>query len=319
MKKILVTGASGFIGSAICRNLAVKNRVIGFDLKPSTIGEVICVKGCILNMDDIKSVLSKYKPDIVIHCAAVTHQKLKSQFCSDNYNQSNYMATKNIFQEAAKVNPQVHLIFLSSISVYGEKQIRKLVKEKDECYPISDYAVSKLKAEKSLVKLFNEFLLNRVDILRLAPVYDVSWSLNLEKRVFAPMKLFYIRFGTGCQKISVLSRSNLVDFIAHRIEGNIEDRFCNTLNISDQFPCSFNEIIEIFKQSAHHPKRRVVKVPLWLVWVITRIGGKMMKQKSGCIYSFYDKLSKNLIFDNTRMLSFGYTPVETLKSVYNKQ
>ena len=319
MKTILVTGASGFIGRAICRNLALKHHVIGFDRNFYSIAGVTPAIGCILNQDDIRSVLHKYRPDIVVHCAGIAHQKFKNSLSVDDYDQLNNLAAKKLCMEAAKVNQKVYFIFLSSISVYGEKHIGKEVKENDECFPTSDYAVSKLKAEKSLTRLFNQSRVNKLDILRLAPVYDISWSLNLEKRVLAPKELFYMRFGSGCQKVSVLARENLVGFIAHRVEGNLGNRFCNILNICDQFPCAFNEIIETFKQSGYHPNRWVVTIPLWLVWAGTRIAGKIMKRKSQWIHSFYDKLAKSLIFDNTRMLESGYKPPETLRSVYIKR
>lgn len=319
MKTILVTGASGFLGRAICRNLTLKNHVIGFDRNSHSIDGVTCVKGCILNQDDIRSVLRKHRPDIVIHCAGIAHQKFEPRSSAGDFDQFNNLATKNLSLEAAKVNPQVHFIFLSSICVYGEKQNGKEVKENDICCPTSDYAVSKLKAEKSLIQLFDQSLVNRVDLLRLAPVYDKFWSFNLEKRVFAPKKIFYMRCGSGCQKMSVLARENLVEFIDHRVDSDLGNRFCNTLNICDEFPCTFNELIETFKQCRYHPDRWVVTIPLWLVWLATRIAGKILKHKSEWIHSFYDKLAKDLIFDNTLMLESGYKPTKTLRSVYIKR
>jgi len=50
-------------------------------------------------------------------------------------------------------------------------------------------------------------------ILRLAPVYDRKWSLNLDRRIFTPKKIAYLRFGSGLQKMSALAKSNLIDFI----------------------------------------------------------------------------------------------------------
>jgi len=46
----------------------------------------------------------------------------------------------------------VHFIFLSSISVYGEDNLKDSVSEESECNPSSDYAQSKLDAEKRLIK-----------------------------------------------------------------------------------------------------------------------------------------------------------------------
>ncbi|MCP3940376.1 MAG: NAD-dependent epimerase/dehydratase family protein [Desulfobacteraceae bacterium] len=319
MKTILVTGASGFVGRAVCRKLSSNNRVIGFDKDryPGVEGErMIFVSGSITDKNDVQAVFGRYTPDSVVHCAGIAHQKFNTNLSVDNYDQVNNVATKNIALAAIRVNPSVHFIFLSSICVYGEKHGETEIKENDGCWPTSQYAVSKLTAENNLVQLFDNCQINKLDILRLAPVYDISWSGNLEKRVCGPQNLVYLRFGSGDQKMSILARQNLVDFISHRIENNLMQRVCNYFNVTDKRPCSFNKIIKIFKTSEYRPDRRIITVSLSLVWIITRVAGLFIKGKGLLIYSFYDKLSKELVFDNTRMLETGFDPRYTLKSVF---
>ena len=52
-----------------------------------------------------------------------------------------------------------------------------------------------------------------VTIFRLAPVYDETWSHNLDRRVLAPLQLAYLKFGSGRQLMSALAKANLVDLI----------------------------------------------------------------------------------------------------------
>ena len=230
----------------------------------------------------------------------------------------NSYASENLAKASVVANPDVHFIFLSSISVYGEENIDGFISEEDECNPSSDYADSKLDAEKRLVKLYNAGELKKLDLLRLAPVYDSDWSLNLERRVFAPGKTAYIKFGSGEQKMSAVARSNLVEFIEFIVKKQYEpgERYCNILNVCDEQPYSFKEIIKTFKQSKYQPDRVVITIPLFFVWILTRLAGLLWKNKKKWLYSCYNKLAQSLIFNNKKMLDTGFKPAYTLTSVF---
>ncbi len=316
MKTILVTGASGFVGQAVCGQLSPNYHVIGLDTHPGMDSrkKVTFVRADITDQETVRSTLMHYRPDAVIHCAGISHQKIISR--AGEYDRVNNRAAISLAREAFLANPRVHFIFLSSISVYGQSHGPAAVKESEACRPNSGYARSKLRAEENLTRLFDRFQLNRLDIFRLAPVYDVSWSRNLEKRVFAPKKIAYVQFGSGNQKVSVLARKNLVDFIVFRLKNNPGDRFFNILNICDQSPSSFNEIIRVFQSSRCQPDRWRVKIPLVFVRMAVRLAGKLFKQRSDWIDSYYDKLEKDSVFDTGRMLESGFLPTQTLRSVY---
>ena len=296
MKTIIVTGSSGFIGQRFCRFNPDKHKVIACDSSalPYTVDNCISVQVNITDNYAVKTVCDNYSPDMVIHSAGIAHQKIKS-IDSEEYQRVNSLATENLAKAAITVNPNVHFIFLSSISVYGEDKNRVAVSEMSECNPSSDYANSKLDAERRLIKLYDSGELKKLDILRLSPVYDSEWSLNLDRRVFAPNKMAYIKFGTGLQEMSAVSRQNLVDFIAFRLkqeEDNKNDKsFCNILNVCDEKPYKFKEMIRVFKQSKYHPNRLVVRVPLSLVWITTRLAGIVLKNKRQWLHSCYDKLA----------------------------
>lgn len=178
-------------------------------------------------------------------------------------------------------------------------------------------------------------------------MYDRSWSLNLDRRVFAPKKLAYLRFGSGSQRMSALARPNLVDFIAfliHRLrrfsqnkkdisrkdaktlrgeeypqvsvdENNLSNRCNLRINVCDAEPYEFNRIIEVFRESGIRPRRPVISVPLSVVWVATRIAGCLLKNKREWVYSCYDKLACDLVFDNGRMMGTGFRAVHSLETI----
>jgi len=177
--------------------------------------------------------------------------------------------------QRGKKYPQISQI--SQIERIGAKHIG--VSEESECNPSSDYAVSKLDAEKRLFALADEGIIRNLVILRLAPVYDRDWSLNLDRRVFAPKKLAYLRLGSGSQKMSALARPNLVDFIEFLVhiltqintdENNIknnltrQNNLCNQrnlrINVCDAEAYDFNKIIQVFKKSGIRLDRPVISI-----------------------------------------------------------
>lgn len=319
MTKILITGSTGFIGSLLCDQFTLKMKVgtICNIHNRKNNYRVSCSIADLCDYEKIRSIVNFSPPQYVIHCAGIAHQKI-GKIDSNEYYRVNSLATENLAKAAIASNPDVHFIFLSSISVYGEKSDGEAVCEESQCGPSSDYAGSKLDAEKRLRCLYDSGKLKRLDILRLAPVYDSEWSLNLDRRVFAPKKTAYIRFGKGNQRLSAVSRQNLVDFIEFLVikADGFGDTYFNVYNVCDEQPYMFNSIIETFKRSSYHPDRFVLTVPLPLVWLATRMAGLVFKGKRQWLHSCYDKLAKDLVFDNRRMLSTGFRPKQTLESVF---
>ena len=355
---IIITGANGFIGRALCQNSSQYDNVLGIDIKKCNFDNKN-IKWEIADLTDFNSVsgvCKKYIPDVVIHCAGIAHQKIGTvDFAT--YMRVNSEATENLAKEASRSNPGVSFIFLSSVSVYGEgpqmisRKGAKAQKRKDnngigedgECWPSSDYAVSKLDAERRLIALSDKGTLNSLVILRLAPVYDFDWSFNLDRRVLAPKKAAYIRFGSGFQRMSALARPNLVDFIEFLIRtpeeyaslsqvnstgrglpqydlpdlrGRRRLTQIKIFNVCDVDPYEFNTIIQVFKKSSIRPNRLVISIPLPAVWIATRIAGVLLPNKRNWLHSGYDKLTSSLVFNNEKMLGTGFKPRHSLETVF---
>ncbi len=357
----LITGANGFIGRALCSRLASDNKVVGVDITgpPDGALNIAWERTDLTDSDSVAAICEKYSPDVVIHCAGIAHQKIGT-VDSVTYMRVNSEATESLAKAAAESNPEVCFIFLSSVSVYGEgpqmisrkgakAQKRKNssnegISEDGECWPSSDYAVSKLDAERRLVALADGGIIRNLVILRLAPVYDRKWSLNLDRRVFAPGKVAYLRFGSGSQRMSALARPNLVDFIKFLIHtpeeyaslsqvnstgrgfrpGKIVSEFhragrltqIKIFNVCDAESYEFNTIIRILRKSGICPNRPAIPVPLPVVWIATRIAGVLLPNKRNWLHSCYDKLNSSLIFDNGKMLGTGFKPRHSLETVF---
>jgi len=320
IKTILITGASGFIGKEVCRTLSLIYKTVGLEHSKTAnyIDGVKIFSINILDKDALNKICIQYNPDIVIHCAAIAHQGFLRKSKNVMYEKINSVATENLAIIVARLNPKVHFIFLSSISVYGEKLGHGPIKEDIICIPTSDYARSKLGAEKRLEILYQRGKLQKLDILRLAPVYDRMWTQNLDKRVLDPFKCLYLRYGNGTQKLSALARGNLIGFLIHRLSQASPHSFFNVINVCDSKAYSFNEIIQAFQQSHYQPSSRVLGVDLRVVKLLVNFVGFLHKQKTEWVQSFYHKLANDFVFDTTRMYGTGYMPSVTLDKVFKK-
>ena len=365
--KILITGVAGFIGKVICQRLAFNNKIIGVDVSSivDDKSNIVWVQADISDLKLIAVICEKYSPDVVIHCAGIAHQKIGS-VDKETYMRINSEATVNLAETVVKVNPEVRFVFLSSVSVDGERpqliirRLRRLaqigdekkkiekredggereretggwrqkdtedsiqgISEDGECWPSSDYAVSKLEAEERLGDLYDRGIICDLVILRLAPVYDRDWSLNLDRRVFAPKKMAYLRFGSGSQRMSALARPNLIDFIefiinnpTNKVPSNLRNPRNLRMNVCDSEPYEFDKIIKIFKKAGIGSNKLVIFIPLFIVWIVTRLGGMLFFKKKKWIHSCYDKLAGDLVFDNRKMMEMGFRPRHSLETVF---
>lgn len=189
MRKILITGAAGFIGAFLCKRLLElepETRVIGLDnlndyynvelklerlcmlamaaggkSKDATaddfeVGHFVFIKGDIADTEKINEIFGAFHPDIVINLAA----QAGVRYSIENpraYIDSNLVGFFNIL-EACRYYPVKHLIYASSSSVYGENGSIPFSETDRVDHPVSLYAATK-KADELLAyaysKLYN--------------------------------------------------------------------------------------------------------------------------------------------------------------------
>ncbi len=325
---ILVTGATGFIGRALCKKLAPGNNLLGLYHKnrPDFSLNMIWKQADLNNTSQIALICKEYPPDMVIHAGGISHEKYNIK-STGSYLKTNSCATKNLAMIAFNRNPDVCFIYLSSVSVYGghphvvpHMRTSHPVDEKSPCNPSGPYAKSKFNAEKHLIALYDQNFLKKLVILRLAPVYDYTNNLNLKRRVSAPFNLAHIRFGSGKQKISALAKSNAADFIDFLIcdLNKTKKRYFNIINVCDETPIDFNTIINLFKDNKLFPCSQVIHFPLKFLALAAAITGFLFPNKKEYIQSVYIKLALDQIYDNRKMLSAGFKPKDSIETVFRR-
>src|SRR5690606_18531738 len=176
MSRILITGASGFIGSTLYQALKEQYEITA--LSSSKNGEGY-INLNLLDTNACKEFFKDKKFDIIIHAAAIAHGVNKINDL--RVDQANILMTKNIFNFLDV--SQSKIIFLSSVAVYSYKNKGEYISVVDTPYPVSAYGKSKLECEKIIVSTNP----SSYSILRICPVFTRDNLVDVKKRIILPV------------------------------------------------------------------------------------------------------------------------------------
>lgn len=176
--KVAVTGASGFVGGAICRAL----RDGGDEPVPLVRRPVPQLPGArvVARFDRESLARALTGCDAVIHAAAVVHRRSAKL---EEYVAFNVVGTEALCEAARDVGAR-RLVFLSSVKVYGEGPFDRVdrVDETTETAGEQGYAGTKLTAERVVAAHDADFA-DGTCIFRLVPVYGVGDKGNVRSMI----------------------------------------------------------------------------------------------------------------------------------------
>lgn len=265
MKRVMVTGAAGFIGAALCLELAKRGyQIYGIDnlndyydvkLKKdrlSRLEEVINFqfkKLDISEKEQLSSTFEKFKPEIVINLAAQAGVRYSIQN-PDSYTKSNLVGFANIL-ECCRHFCVEHLIFASSSSVYGKNKKIPFSEDDNVDRPVSYYAATK-KSNELMAAAYSELYKLRITGLRFFTVYGPWGRPDMAPWLFTqailsgkPIKVFnYGKMRRDFTYIDDIVNGviGLVD-----LEGAGQELF-NIYNIGNNEPEELGYFIEIIEK-----------------------------------------------------------------------
>jgi nucleoside-diphosphate-sugar epimerase len=235
--KVLVTGATGFIGSYLTEELVNKGYEVRClvrtqsDLRWIADLDVECVYGDLFNIQSLKRAAKGM--DYVYHLAGVVDSTSKANFINVNY-----QGTKNLIEVVKKENLK-RFVYLSSQSASGPSDSLRPLTEMDKAKPVSVYGRSKLAAE-SVINRYADMV--PITILRASSVYGprdrgLLTVFKMVKRGIVPLLSYSDKY------INVIHVRDLVNGI---INAGESDKTVGQLYfISENRPYSWAEISNI--------------------------------------------------------------------------
>ena len=184
LKKLMLTGVSGFIGSYVASLFKQNNwSVIGVDRRQIDDKLECNLDGIyLINLPDSKfnKILKEYTPDVLIHCAGTASVELSIK---DPYNDfvDSTLLTFHILNSLRLYSPTSKFILLSSAAVYGDPQSLP-IKENQMLNPISPYGFHKLQCESICQEFTKSYNLSTA-IVRMFSAYgpglrrQVIWDM----------------------------------------------------------------------------------------------------------------------------------------------
>ena len=153
MKFVLVTGAGGFLGTAITRklvSLGVGTRALVRSEQKAAlfVGDGADVSICDIRSAGIKDAVAR--ADTVIHCAAVLGP---TSLPRESFDSINVGGTRNLVEVLQESHDLRRFVHISSVAVVGDTDRDNPADERMACHPIDDYGQSKLAAENIVLKM----------------------------------------------------------------------------------------------------------------------------------------------------------------------
>ena len=207
MKKILIVGSTGKIGSFLLNSL--KSDYTIYTVSRFNSDSYNFFYDFDKQLGDL-SLLKKTNFDAVINCLGILPS---SNFSEESYYKVN---SESVNILAKYINGTCKYIFMSTISVYGESIIDRDIIESDKVNPKNVYAKSKLQGE-----LFSKKQFHNCYIFRIPPVYLNFEDKTIHKRIIKT-NFIEMKFGDDSQLHSYCSLSTLVTITRQVLENNYE-------------------------------------------------------------------------------------------------
>jgi UDP-glucose 4-epimerase len=212
-RRILVTGASGFIGRRLCSALLCRGAVVkGTARRLAALPEGVtpCPVGEIGGATDWREALQGL--DAVIHLAAqLSPGERAEQAGAESFAEVNARGTENLARQAAAAGVR-RFVFVSTVKVHGETTSDSPFREGSELRPADAYARSKCDAEQRL-RALAESAVMELTVVRPPLVYGPGGGGNVLRLIQAIDTNVPLPFGRIRNKRSLVSVDNLVEFL----------------------------------------------------------------------------------------------------------
>ena len=295
MSKILLTGASGFLGKHIYNYLYHKKFEI-ITIGRSSLNDIVC------DLSFEVPFLKTNSLTLVIHAAGKAHSVPKTEQEKKHFFAVNVQGTENLLNELENTGKPKQFVFISSVSVYGQEE-GNIINENHPLNAKDSYGLSKIEAETLVADWCKR---NSVicTILRLPLLVGEIPPGNLGAMIKAIEKGYYFNIGGGKAKKSMVLAADVAAFITK--VSNIGGIY----NLTDGYHPSFYELSSSIANRLH--KKIPFNLPLSVAKVFGRFGD-LLGSKAPINSLKLKKITTDLTFDDTKARQIaGWNPQRVL-------
>jgi nucleoside-diphosphate-sugar epimerase len=308
MRKVLVTGANGFVGGALLRHLADSKRfsvlaAVRSGAYPSNQISTVCM-GTLSGSTDWSKALDGV--DVVLHCAARVHLMQESiQNPLLAFRVVNVEGTMQLARQAAQAGVR-RLVFVSSVKVNGELGT---MNEQSASSPQDAYALSKMEAEQGLFEIAQTTGMEVV-ILRPPLVYGPGVQGNFAKMIRWVRRGIPLPLGAVDNRRSLVALDNLVSLMALCARPDETPNAANQVFlVADEETLSTTELLRKLA-AAYDVPSRLFPVPTPYL----RLAADCLNRSA-----IADRLLGTLVVDTAKVRCLlGWKPVITLSEQLKK-
>jgi dTDP-4-dehydrorhamnose reductase len=252
--KIFVTGGSGLLGQYLNIELSKKHEILTqYRNNAGNCKNFNSVKLSITKYDNIEKIFTSFKPDVVVHTAAVSNPENADELPAQIVYEINVNATKKLSEFCEKY--KARLVYISTDLVYAGYR-GSILNENAKLIPISLYAETKLMGEVKIEETFDDYVILREALL-------IGFGLNHSGNNFQLMyenlkngkqiKLFTDQFRTP------IALHDSARMIMELIDKNISNEI---FNLSGSDRVSRSEIGEIVCDETGFDKNLIIKTTM---------------------------------------------------------
>jgi nucleoside-diphosphate-sugar epimerase len=290
MTRILVTGASGFVGRALVTELANAGHTVRAamrqpaDVFPRSV-EVVAVSD-LTRPVEWRALLKG--AETVIHLAGIAHAG--PGIAEEAYDRVNRLATAEL-ANAARATGIRHLLFMSSIRAQSGPSSTAVLRETDPPQPTDAYGRSKLAAEDAVRASGVPFT-----ILRPVLIYGSGVKGNLARLMALAHKPWPLPLGLCSNRRSLLSRHNLIEAIHFALASPAAKN--ETYIVADPAPLSLAEIVTALRAGEGRSSGLLPVPPVFLSLAANALGRAEEWRRVGGAQ----------IADPSKLMSAGWQP-----------
>jgi nucleoside-diphosphate-sugar epimerase len=273
MKRIFVTGATGFVGTVLCRVLADHGYVVRAAVRPGRAVPEGCSEHALI--DDLVT-YSQWPSalagvDFVMHLAARAHVLNDPRQNAGRYVAINAEATQRLAQAAAEAGVR-RFVYLSSIKVNGEETTGRAYTALDTPSPLDAYGESKWLGEQHVMAVANAGSMQAA-IVRPPLIYGPGVRANFLRLLRWVDAERPLPLGAIHNRRSLVSIWNLCDLLIRVLESPAAAG--RPWMVSDGADCSTPELIRMIA-TAMNRRARLLYVPVGLL----QVGGLLIGKRA---------------------------------------